>query len=178
MNVCTPSAAEQAALQAALAKIVPRPVFGADFEVARGRTTGEGGGDWVRLRREFRHDPALSNVQFLLTAGERRVQQKLVFHARASRPGEVLQVSLESESAAGVTARQALDAGAAPGRIRLERFGALSLVLVRCAQVDQAAYAPLFRTAAERFAAYTAAMGVKRLAAAELDSLRRTAPPK
>ena len=119
MNVCTPDAADHAALSAALAQVTDKPAFGPDFEVARGRSTGpEGPSDWVRLRREFRRNPVLSNVQFLVTEGGGHAQQKLVFHAKADKIGEMLQVSLEAEP------------GSAPTRLRLERFGSPSLVLI------------------------------------------------
>src|SRR5579864_5556091 len=39
LNVCTPGAAEQKEIGAALARIPLQPRWGADFEVARGRTT-------------------------------------------------------------------------------------------------------------------------------------------
>lgn len=178
MNVCTPGTVEQAQLAVALEQIVLRPSFGPDFEVARGRTTGGGVSDWVRLRREFHGDPVLSNVQYLITESGHRVQQKIVFHTKASGPGELLQLSLEAETGEGVTAAQVLSSAVAPTRIRLERFGGPSLVLARCPQAEQGVYEPLFRRAAERFAAYFAALDVKRLAAAELESLRRTAPRK
>jgi hypothetical protein len=175
MNVCTPNAAEQAELSAALAKLSERPAFGPDFEVARGRTTApEGVVDWVRLRREYARDPVLTNVQFLLSAGGNRVDEKLVFHARASHTGEPLQISLEHE-ADGATAAQVLAAETRPNRIRLERFGSPSLVLARCTQVDQSAYEPLFRLAAERFAAYRSALRVRTVVAAELASLPKPA---
>jgi hypothetical protein len=182
MNVCTPNEAEQAQLAAALAKLSERPVFGPDFEVARGRTTGpEGAVDWVRLRREFSRNPTLSNVQFIFSnglqpataSGRRQVSEKLVFHANASRPGEPLQISLEHESE-GETAAQVLGSETSPNRIRLERFGSPSLVLARCSQADQSAYEPLFRTAAARFATYRTALRVRSVVAAELTSLSKT----
>ena len=175
MNVCTPNVAEQAQLAVALEQITLQPSFGPDFEVARGRTTGEGVSDWVRLRREFRRDPVLNNVQYLLTESGHRVQQKIVFHTKASLQGEALQVSLESETGEAAAAAQALSSPPPPARIRLERFGGPSLVLARCPQAEQSVYEPLFRTAGERFAAYFAALDVKRLATAELESLHRTA---
>ena len=39
LNVCTPSAEEQKEIAAALARIPKEPLFGADFEVSRGRST-------------------------------------------------------------------------------------------------------------------------------------------
>jgi hypothetical protein len=39
LHVCTPSADEQKELSAALAKIHASPVFGKDYEVARGHST-------------------------------------------------------------------------------------------------------------------------------------------
>lgn len=199
VNSCSPGAEEQAELAAALGRISSRPAFSPDFEVARGRTTApEGVIDWVRVRREFRLSgsesgtmagtaggPEFINVQFLFSAGERGIDQVLVFHTRASRPGEPLQVSLEHQAGAATTASagggagpetaaQALAAEARPNRIRLERFGKGSVVLARCAQADQSRYEPLFHLAAERFASYRAALRVRSTVMTELGALGKT----
>src|SRR5260221_10258735 len=39
LNVCSPSAAEQKEIAAALERIPKEPLFGADFEISRGRST-------------------------------------------------------------------------------------------------------------------------------------------
>src|SRR5579864_6051796 len=39
LNVCTPSAEEQKEITSALARIPKQPLFGADFEITRGRST-------------------------------------------------------------------------------------------------------------------------------------------
>ena len=43
LNVCAPSAEDQKELSAALAKVPGKPVFGADYEVARGHSTLDAG---------------------------------------------------------------------------------------------------------------------------------------
>jgi len=178
VNVCTPSDAERTELSAALARIPERPVLGSDFEVARGRTTEQGSSsDWVRLRHDFGPEGPFSNVQFLLSVTGAGIDETLVLHFKASKPGEPLQLSFSNEITAG-TAAAVLNANTPPGHIRLERFGKSSLILARCPNVDQGVYEPLFRVAAERFADFRAALKVRATVPAELARLKpgRAAP--
>ena len=82
LNVCTPSAEEQKEMASALAKIPKQPLFDADFEVSRGRSTlsempamleaGQAGhvagepsvANYVRIRREFSVQAMFSSVQY------------------------------------------------------------------------------------------------------------------
>jgi hypothetical protein len=171
VNVCTPSDADRSELSAALARIPERPALGSDFEVARGRTTEQGvSSDWVRLRRDFLPDGPFSNVQFLLSVTGVGIDETLVLHFKATKPGEPLQLSLANEQVAGTPAA-VLNADTPPGHIRLERFGKSSLILARCPNVDQGAYEPLFRVAAQTFAGYRAALKVRATVSAELERL-------
>src|ERR1700693_3149505 len=80
LNVCSPSAEDQKELSAALAKVPGKPVFGTDYEVARGHSTldqstsipgmqplpagAASAANWVRVRREFPASALFSNVQY------------------------------------------------------------------------------------------------------------------
>jgi hypothetical protein len=176
VNVCTPGDPEKAEIAAAVARIPEHPVFGPDFEVARGRTTvDKTPSDWVRLRREFVPDSGPSNVQFLFTAVGKGVDETLVFHLKASKPGDAMQISLQNEVTAGTPA-EVLNADTPPNRVRLERYGKSSLILARCPDADQHAYESLFRVVGERFARYRTALGVRATVGAELMRLKPAAP--
>lgn len=180
VNVCTPSEADKNELSAALARIPERPSLGADFEVARGRTTQHGdSSDWVRLRRDFPSEGPFSNVQFLLSVTGAGIDETLVFHFKATKPGEALQLALANEQMAGTPAA-VLNTDTPPGHIRLERFGKPSLILARCPNVDQGAYEPLFRVAAQRFADFRDVLKVRATVSAELARLKtgRVTPDK
>ena len=177
VNACAPNDLEQKQIAAALARIPERPAFSKDFEIARGHSTDkEGASDWIRLRREFMPDTLFSSVQFMLTISGDSIEESLVLHAKANQPGEPLQISLENEVTQG-RAAEVLRSDTPPNRIRLERFGKPSLVLARCSQIDQKAYESLFRTAAERFARYRAALDVRGTVAPELARFQ-SAPAK
>src|SRR5215472_12827025 len=82
LNVCSPSAEEQKEIAAALARIPKQPLFDADFEVSRGRSTltdmpamlavGQAGhvagepsvASYARIRREFSVQAMFSTVQY------------------------------------------------------------------------------------------------------------------
>ena len=172
VNSCTPDDTAKAEIAAALARIPEWPAFASDFEIARGRTTGKDGvSDWVRLRRDFAASATLSSVQFSLDVTGGKVDEILVLHLKASKLGEPLQISLEQEVTSGTPADM-LRVDTPPNRVRLERFGNSSLILARCPGVDQSAYEPLFRLAAERSAAYDAALDVRGTVPAELARLK------
>ena len=172
VNVCTPSDAEKSELSAALARIPEHPALGTDFEVARGRTTEQGvASEWVRLRRDFLPEGPFSNVQFLLSVTGSGIDETLVLHFKAAKPGEPLQLSFANENMAGIPAA-VLNTDTPPGHIRLERFGKSSVILARCPNVDQGVYEPLFRVAAERFAAFRAALNVRTTVSSELARMK------
>lgn len=172
VNVCTPADADREEIAAALTRIPGRPAFNPDYEVARGHTTDKtGASDWVRMRREFANDPTLTNVQYQFVLGSDGIQEMLVFYTQGNKPGEPVQISLTQKVTAG-TPQQVLAADTPPERITVARFGKPSLVLARCPGVDQKTYEPLFRSAAERFAAYRGALGVKTSVPGELAKLK------
>ena len=164
----------------ALARLKERPRFSADFEISRGVTTlteaearaagvssGSGPSSWVRIRHEFPEKAALSHAQYTLSIEGGAAGESLALHLRDSR--EVLQV-LISDAVTG-SASQAVQVNTPPERIRVERFGKSSIVLARCAGIDQAAYEPIFQAAGDILEKYRLAMGVKSIVPAELARL-------
>jgi hypothetical protein len=171
VNSCSPAEAEQKEIAAALALVPAKPVFITDFEISRGRTSGKKGiSDWVRLRREFPADCALTTAQFSLTVEGNDMVERILVHFKPAKAGEPLQLSLEGEFNAGSPA-QVVSLDTPPNRVRLERFGKPSLILARCPEVDQKAYEPLFQTAAGLSARYKAALEVRATVPGELNRL-------
>lgn len=200
LNVCTPSADEQKEIAAALARIPKQPLFSADFEVSRGRSTltdlpsfmpvgqtahvaGEPSvASYVRIRREFSVQALFSSVQYSFSNDGQNMIETLVLHVRD--PKELIEVSLE-DSASAVTSAQAMLAANTPAtRVRLERFGKSSVALARCLAAeggpppDQSAYEPLFRGASEVLANYRGLLGVKTTVPEELAKISGTERPK
>jgi hypothetical protein len=172
VNVCTPVDADRDEIAAALTRIPVKPTFNPDYEVARGHTTDKAGAsDWVRMRREFANDPTLTNVQYQFVLGGDGIQEMLVFYTQGNKPGEPVQISLAQKVTTG-TPQQVLAADTPPERITVARFGKPSLVLARCPGIDQKTFEPLFRSAAERFAAYRGALRVKTSVPGELAKLK------
>src|SRR5271166_6795451 len=118
LNVCTPSAEEQKEIASALARIPKEPLFSADFEVSRGRSTltdmpnflqpGQSGhvagepsvASYVRIRREFSVQALFSSVQYSFSNDGQNMIETLVLHVRD--PKDLIQVSIE-DSATAVT---------------------------------------------------------------------------
>jgi hypothetical protein len=187
LNSCHPAQADVEEMTRALAEVKARPAFAADFEISRGRstlneaearasgvTTATSGGvrsEWVRLRREFAEKSALESVQYSLSEQQGEASEALAVRLRQGKvqEGDVLQVLL-TDSVSG-SAAQLAKVDTPPDRIRIERFGKSSIVLARCVGMDQAAYEPVFRSAAEIFEQYRTAMAVKKTAPAELERL-------
>ena len=167
LNVCGPAEAEQKEIAAALARVPRRPTFAADFEIARGRSTPSDApvSRWVRIRREFRAESPFINAQYSFSVDEKGAVETLVLRLR--EPKDLMQIAIEDSSPGG-SAASLLGATAAAGRIRLERFGKSSVALVRCPQVDQSAYEPLFRAASEIMNGYRSALSVQRTVPADL----------
>jgi hypothetical protein len=200
LNVCSPSAEEQKEIAAALARVPKEPLFGADFEVSRGRSTltdmpnflaaGQGGhvagepsvASYVRIRREFSVQALFSSVQYSFSNDGLNMIETLVLHVRD--PKDLILVSLE-DSASSVTSSEAMLASNTPAsRVRLERFGKSSVALARCLGneggpvPDQSAYEPLFRSASDVLANYRALLGVKKIVPEELGNISAESKPK
>jgi len=200
LNVCTPSADEQKEIAAALARIPKQPLFNADFEVSRGRSTltdlpsfmpvgqtahvaGEPSvASYVRIRREFSVQALFSSVQYSFSNDGRNMIETLVLHVRD--PKELIEVSLEDSASAVTSAEAMLAANTPASRVRLERFGKSSVALARCLAAeggpppDQSAYEPLFRGASEVLANYRSLLGVKTTVPEELAKISAASRPK
>jgi hypothetical protein len=193
LNVCTPSPEEQKEISSALAKIPKQPLFSADFEVDRGRSTlsenpgflqpGSGAqmssdttALWVRIRRELTVQALFSTVQYSFSVDPKSMVETLVFRVRD--PKDLMLVSIE-DSASAVTSATAMLAASTPAnRIKLERFGKSSVVLARCTNSengpppDQGAYEPLFHSATAIVANYRNLLGARHTVPDELARTR------
>jgi hypothetical protein len=199
LNVCTPSAAEQKEIAAALERIPKEPLFGADFEVSRGRSTlsdmpnllqpgssthfadEKSVASYVRIRREFSVQALFSSVQYSFSNDGQTMVETLVLHVRD--PKDLIQVSLE-DSASAVTSSEAMLGSNTPAsRVRLERFGKSSVALARCLATesgpapDQSAYEPLFRSASDMLANYRRLLSVKKIVPEELANISAESKP-
>ena len=199
LNVCTPSAEEQKEIAAALARVPKQPLFGADFEVSRGRSTltdmpalplagqtGQVAGEpsvasYVRMRREFSVQALFASVQYSFSNDGQTMVETLVLHVRD--PKDLIQVSLEDSASAVTSSDAMLGANTPVSRVRLERFGKSSVALARCEAtaagqpVDQSAYEPLFRSASEVMANYRGLLSVKKIVPEELAKVSAEAKP-
>jgi hypothetical protein len=191
LNVCTPSADDQKELSSALAKVPAKPVFGNDYEVARGRSTldqstaipgmvplpagASSTANWVRVRREFPASAPFTNAQYSFSTDPKTMVETLVLRVR--EPKDLMQISIE-DSASTVTSAAAMLATDTPvARIKLERFGKASVVLARCNSSeggplpDQTVYEPIFRSASSLMSHYRDVLGVRRMVPQELARL-------
>jgi hypothetical protein len=190
LNVCTPSSEEQKEIAAALARIPKQPLFSADFEVSRGRSTltempamlaaGEAGhvagepsvASYVRIRREFSVQALFASVQYSFSNDGQNMIETLVLHVRD--PKELIEVSLEDSASSVTSAEAMLTANTPASRVRLERFGKSSVALARCPATengpppDQRAYEPLFRSASDVLTNYRRLLGVRVIVPEEL----------
>jgi hypothetical protein len=199
INVCTPSSDEQQEMAAALARVPKQPLFSADFEVDRGRSTlddkaafleagahfavpEDASADWVRIRREFSVQALFATVQYSFSRDEKNMVETLVFHVRD--PKDLLELSLEDSASSVTSPKVMLEASTPATRIRLERFGKSSLVLARCfasehgPAPDQSAYEPLFQSASMIIGRYRGLLGAARVVPEELNRTRAEEPPK
>jgi hypothetical protein len=173
LNVCSPSSAEQAQITSALQRVPLNPSFGSDFEVDRGRSVMPEGpiASWVRVRHDFAGNaPFFSTVQYSFSSDPAQIEETLVFQVRSAKKDELLQLILHDALPAENVAT-ALASDAPAGRIRVERFGASSVVLARCPGADQSKYETLFRTASDLLKKYRAALGVRDTVAADMARL-------
>ena len=200
LNVCTPSADDQKELSAALAKVPGKPVFGKDYEVARGHSTLDpnapvpgmeqlpsdstavAAADWVRVRREFPASVSFSNVQYSFSVDANNMVETLVLRVRD--PKDLMQVSIEDNASAVTSASAMLSADTPVSRIRLERFGKSSVALARCPgepgkpAPDQSVYEPIFKVASAILNRYRDALGVRKTVPQELARMGVGTSPK
>jgi hypothetical protein len=162
LNVCTPGAEEQAIIKGALAAVQAKPVFSADFEISRGRTTLKDAPDakYVRLRRDFAQESPLMTAQYTMSTDSASTVEILVLRTRD--PKEFLEVVMENSVSAGAAAPLAvLKVDTPTSRVRIERLNKGAAVLARCPEVDQNAYEPVFRQASDIMAEYRTALGLR-----------------
>jgi hypothetical protein len=196
--VCAPSAEEQKELSSGLAKVPGKPVFSADYEVARGHSTLDANtpipgmqplppgavsaADWVRVRREFPDGTLFSNVQYSFSVDATNMVETLVLRVRD--PKDLMQVSIEDSASTVASPAAMLSARTPVSRVKLERFGKSSVALARCSGAegnpakDQTAYEPIFRTASSIMQRYRDALGASRMVPQELAHLRAGTSPK
>ena len=190
LNVCSPSPEEKQELASALSKVPKQPLFGPDFEVARGSSSLEaqpnflqaganaqmsGSSDtakWVRMRKEFSVQALFSTVQYSFSADPKNMIETLVFRVRD--PKDLLELTIEDSASAVTTPTAMLSTSTPASRIKLERFGKSSVVLARCNATeagpapDQSAYEALFQHATSIVADYRHLLGAPNTIPAEL----------
>lgn len=200
LNVCTPSAEEQKEIAAALARVPKEPLFDADFEISRGRSTltdmpsiltaGQKGhvageapiASYVRIRREFSVQALFATLQYSFSDDGQNMIETLVLHVRD--PKNLMEVSIEDNASAVTSAEAMLAANTPASRVRLERFGKPSVALARCSATengpapDQSAYEPLFQSASEVLENYRGLLKVKSLIPEELERLGGAEKPR
>jgi hypothetical protein len=118
LNVCNPLADEQKEMAAGLVRVPRKPVFAADFEVARGRSSAPGSAlsSWVRVRREFPAESPFSSVQYAFSVDEKGMVETLVFRLRDA--ADLVQIALEDKVSSGEPAA-VLAADTPASRIRV-----------------------------------------------------------
>ena len=191
LNACSPSAEDQKELSAALAKVPGKPVFGADYEVARGHSTLDPGtsipgmqplpagaasaANWVSIRREFPAPTLFSNVQYSFSVDATNMVETLVLRVREAK--DLMQVSIENSASAVTSPAAMLTSNTPVSRVKLERFGKTSVVLARCSGGDgnpaaeQSAFEPIFQAASSVMSHYRDALGARRMVPQELARL-------
>lgn len=184
LNVCAPSAEEKQEIASALSQVPKHPLFGSDFEIARGRSSPDpqanllqaganaqmsGDSDianWVRMRREFSVQALFSTVQYSFSTDPKNMVETLVFRVRD--PKDLLELTIEDSASSVTTPATMLATDTPASRIKLERFGKSSTVLARCNATetgpapDQSAYEPLFRSATSIVANYRELLAARR----------------
>lgn len=179
LNVCTPSAEEQAVIKAALERVPGKPAFVADFEVARGLATVKDAlpSKFVRLRREFPAESPLLTAQYSMSTDAESTTELLVLRGRDAK--EFHEIALEDQLSTAAASPTAIVAADTPvNRIKVERFGKSSVGLSRCQGVDQSAYEPFFRQASDIVARYRAALGLRTAFRSDIAWLTAEKDPK
>ncbi|MGD0506982.1 MAG: hypothetical protein ABSA27_04250 [Terriglobales bacterium] len=193
LNVCAPSADEQKELSSALAKVPGKPAFAADYEVSRGHSTLDpstpipgmqplppgtvSAADWVRVRREFPEATLFSNVQYSFSVDATNMVETLALRVRDPKPNDLMQISIEDNASAVVSATAMLSTSTPVSRVKLEHFGKASVVLARCSGAegtpvtDQSAYEAIFQSASSIMERYRDALGARKMVPQELTRL-------
>jgi hypothetical protein len=169
LNVCTPSAADQQQITAALSRLPKAVSFAPDFEVSRGISTIEGGESarYVRLRREFKGDSPLSTIQYSLSLDPSSTVETLVFHGKDIK--DLLALSIEDKlSTTASKAATVIQSDTPASRVRLEREGRTTVGLARCEGVDQSAYEPIFAQASRVLANYRHLLKLRTMLASDI----------
>lgn len=191
INVCAPSADEQKELSSALAKVLAKPGFSKDYEVARGHSTLDpsipipgmqplppgavSAADWVRVRREFPGATLFSNVQYSFSVDAQNMVETLALRVR--EPKDLMQVSIEDSASKVASVTAMLTSSTPVSRVKLERFGKASVVLARCSgqegtpATDQSAYEPIFHAASSIMERYRDVLGARKMVPEELARL-------
>ncbi len=187
LNVCTPSAQDQQELAAVLKRVSPKPTFGVDMEISRGRSTlnpsdlvvntgqpaatqqSNGVSQWVRVRRDFPDNAPVTSAQYSFSITENHVAETLVFHFKDSK--DVMQLAINDSVDSATDPAQVARVQTPADRIRVERFGKSSIVLARCPNADQSVYEPIFRSATDLLNSYRSAMKISATVPAELTRL-------
>ena len=162
MNVCTPGKDDQELINRALAVLPAKPEFTADFEISRGHTILKTSPDanFVRLRRDYVAESPLMTAQYSISTDASNTIETLVLRMRD--PKELYEIIMEDRVSAGAAApATVVSADTPPSRVRIERLGKNAAGVTRCQEIDQSAYEPVFRRAAEIMAQYRAAMGLR-----------------
>jgi hypothetical protein len=178
LNVCTPSPEEQAVLKAALAKISSKPAFAQDFEISRGRTTLQDASNskFVRLRRDFAPESPWMTAQYSMSTDPQNTIETLVLRLRDTK--DFHEISMEDRvSTEAASPVAVLAADTPPVRMRIERLGKGAVALARCPNVDQSAYEPLFKEAAEIMARYRGVLGMRSSFRSDIEWLSRQGKP-
>src|SRR5437899_4920669 len=122
LNVCTPSAEEQAQIKSAMALVPGKPAFVQDFEISRGLATLKDAptSRFVRLRREFPAESPFLTVQYSMARDSSTTIETLVLRTRD--PKVFHEISFEDRSSSAAASPTALVAVDTPvNRIRVER---------------------------------------------------------
>jgi hypothetical protein len=161
LNVCAPSAEEQAGIKGAMAAVPGKPAFIQDFEISRGLATLKDAAPskFVRLRREFSAESPFLTAQYSMSSDSISTIETLVLRMRD--PKDFYELSLQDQSSSGAASPLTMLAVDTPvNRVRVERLTKSSMVLARCQDADQNAYEPLFRQASDIMARYRKALGL------------------
>ncbi|HEY0566257.1 MAG TPA: hypothetical protein VGC88_11770 [Terriglobales bacterium] len=156
LNACRPSDTDRKELDQALQTFSSVPHFSAEFDITRGAQQAEHGlVRYVRVRREFAAPAVISSVQYSVSADAKGTTETLILKPRDSK--QIVQLMIEHSVASGNPSALVAESTSAD-RVRLERYGTTAVVLARCADVDQSAFASEFTTASTELQRYKSAV--------------------